>query len=177
MAENTAEYWEKRLSRRTESAASKNPGHMEAIGLVSVHYALLELGLNSFVWGLLGVDEETGATITSQLRGEGALRVLIASLFVAKGHGAMLEEELTRLLSRIGKLGERRNQMIHAVWALGASGETLARIRVAVRNGYRLESIQVRANDIHKLAEELLTAMQDLRDFKERLGYTLGSHI
>ena len=73
--------------------------HYAAVGRVASKWAQLEHQIQELIWGLAGLDELTGACITSQIGGSG--RLMYALLAILEQKGATKDEKPLRSLSEV----------------------------------------------------------------------------
>jgi hypothetical protein len=160
------------------SEADQYPEHLQALGLITVHFALLEFTMASFVWALLDADDRTGSIVTAPQSFRN-LTSLVSALFQEKQHDAGHVKELNELLAKIAGLEERRNEITHSLWGRGDGKETLIREKVTARRGkgYKLITEEVRAESLQAIGADLLEVTSELYAFKQRFGYIVGRHL
>src|SRR5205809_6253592 len=108
------------------------PDHLRAIGDITVNFALLESSLSTFVSQLIGADQRLGQIITTELSFRNL--IALASSFnrfreVAPASVATCEALLNRAL----KAEERRNAVVHSMWAVGHTPASVTRVKVSAK--------------------------------------------
>jgi hypothetical protein len=143
---------------------------LRAIGDVTVSFAALEDAVQSFVRSMLAEHQRVGQIITAELPFKGS-RALASSLYLER-HG---EDDdyaaLRRLLRRAEGMEERRNQIIHSVWAAGDKPHTVTRIKMTAkeRRGAHFAFSEMSATDIEAIASE----MRDIAAALHRFNFDL----
>src|SRR2546428_8736610 len=90
--------------------------HLKAIGQITVNFTLLESQLQFLVWTLIGPDQRLGQTITAELSFR-AVQTVAGSVFRHRYVHSEKIDELSNLLKRVSQVAEKRNQIIHSLWA------------------------------------------------------------
>src|SRR5438552_18941387 len=93
------------------------PEHLQAIGLATVYHTLLQYELAAGLMILLSVSRGHATLLASQLPFGKLLAVLSAA-----AHDSVrdepLRDEFLALLKRASSAEEKRNQLVHSIWAV-----------------------------------------------------------
>jgi hypothetical protein len=132
------------------------PEHLEAIGDITVSFAMLESVLQGLVHTLLGTRLAIAQTVTAEISFKG-LRALAASLWIERyGKAQALTVDFLKLMTRIRAVEEKRNQVTHSLWAANEEGLVLRIKRTAKETrGLELKYDQVAPADLAKIAGEI----------------------
>lgn len=144
--------------------------HLKAIGDITVSFAMLESQIQNLIGSLIYEHQRIGQIITAELSFKN-LRALLISLYLER-HGEDDDfNNLRDFMKRAGQTEDKRNQIIHSVWAAGKDKDHITRIKTTAKekHGIRFkfeevsaESLQEFAKDIKILAEELLRLQLDM---------------
>jgi hypothetical protein len=127
--------------------------HLQAIGLVTVNFAKLENAIEWFIWSLIGQDEGIGLIITTELSFKN-LVALLSSLSRVKIANAEVLAELDRALKQALQADEKRNIILHSLWAQGQTRDTVTRIKKTAKlsKGLQHQVEEMTAEDITSIA-------------------------
>ncbi len=139
---------------------------LEALGRVTYESGHLEHRIQTSIWGLLGLDTDTGRIITTHLTTPIRLHMLRA-LAHEKFDGAFRERLLKRVLKRVETAQTKRNTLVHGYLALREGPKTLA-LTIKARGRLTVEGVIYTAKKINDLADELATATNLLTLFANR---------
>jgi hypothetical protein len=143
--------------------------HLREVGRIVMLFAVLEHGMASFIWSLLGLnsgappelDQRYGQIVTAGLSFRGLLTLLdalfretLTDITTGSVTDPNLLDQWDQLQRRIANTEEQRNVITHSVWAAGDSSDTMTRIKSTVRvsKGLRHQFQQVSAADLHAVA-------------------------
>lgn len=144
--------------------------HLKEIGDITVSFALLEFHIQHLIGSLINEHQRIGQIITAELSFK-SLRALLISLYLER-HGE--DDDFNKLrdfMKRAGQTEEKRNQIVHSVWAAGKDKQYITRIKTTAKEKYGIrfnfEEVSIKdlnefANDIRKLAEELMNFQSDM---------------
>lgn len=140
--------------------------HLEAIGRITVNFALLESTVGFFAWMLLGTDQRLGQAVTAEASFRNQV-ALVSSLFRIRSADKSLVEGLDVVLKSALAAEERRNAITHSVWAAGAGGRTITRIKTTakVAKGLKHQSEQMTADDLSTIAEQIAEAAGNVQEY------------
>lgn len=129
---------------------------LRAIGRITVNFNLVESTLASAIWVLLAVDQFTGQRVTAGLSFRGRLD-LFRSLSDLKLAGTTVHDGALDLVKQLDRLENRRNQVLHSVWASGAGPDDVTRIKFNFKGGKFAISApeDLSASDLDAFADEL----------------------
>jgi hypothetical protein len=94
----------------------KTMPHYAAVGRVASKWAQLDHHIQELIWGLAGLDEMTGACITSQIGNSGRLMDALLALLEQKGATKKALQPLRSLSEVIGIKQRMRNRIVHDPW-------------------------------------------------------------
>lgn len=140
--------------------------HLQAIGQITVNFALLESEISFFVWTWVSKDQRLGQIITAEL----SFRNLVSLLSSIFRHTVSEADKITELEELLGKalmVEEKRNVITHSVWAAGNTPETITRIKTTAKKskGLRHQFEQMSVDDLNKIAEQIAELAQEIRMF------------
>jgi hypothetical protein len=136
------------------------------IGDVTVSFALLESTIQVLIGSLISEHQRIGQIITAEVAFKN-LRALAISLYKER-HGEDGDfVSLRGLMTRAGQLEEKRNQIMHSVWAVGSSTDTVTRIKTTAKekHGVRFHFEDVAEQDLAEVANDLKRLGEDVELF------------
>jgi hypothetical protein len=143
------------------------------LGRTTAHFALLEYDLVALVHHLLGLDDRTARSITSELSFRG-LQNLSYSLVVEKRSDR--EEDFKAVLKLVANSEEKRNQIAHSLWGfdVSASASAIKVIRTKYtakqRSGLRFNREVMTPAAIQKIAMDISIATYEVERFRQHLA-------
>jgi hypothetical protein len=140
------------------------------LGRVAVNFQHLEILLAFFAWHLVPTDQDTGAIITAQLSFDRLLTVF--HLLMKKRIGAKPDhvKELEEISRSASELEQKRNTLMHSVWAADDAGNvTRMKWTASRKKGLSLQSPDTSADDIQEVADDLGEVSRRLMRFTEKL--------
>jgi hypothetical protein len=140
--------------------------HLMQIGDITVSFALLEFVMKSIVGNLLSKDIQIGEIITSEMPFKG-IRVLALSLYIKKYGKDEEYNNLNRLMKLTSKIEERRNQIMHSMWAVGKDTNHIVRIKSSSKEskGLQYKVEEMSEMDLKATAIEIQGVAGDLSRF------------
>jgi hypothetical protein len=140
--------------------------HLKVIGLVTVNFSLLENELAFDIHVLLGLDHRTSQIITAELRFKGLLD-LFSSLCINKMKNETASTELKELVKKVYQVEQKRNSIIHSLWAVGNTGDTITRFKQTAKSskGLHFQYEQVTVEKLQKIADEIAEATAEVHNF------------
>ena len=144
-------------------------GHLNAIGRVTVNFAMLESSVAFLIWQLTGTEQPTAQAITAEL----SFRQLIALASSLYRRYDVVGDDAARfetILNRAVQAEERRNRITHSVWGAGKQRETVTRIKTTAKKSVGLKhqfeqmsvsDLEAEANFIASVADEVQRFMFD----------------
>jgi len=128
---------------------------IEKIGDIVVSFTLLEDVVQSLTYSLITENQQIGRIIIAG-RSFRSLRELLISIYVEKFGKDEEYDELRKLLKRTNKIEEKRNQIVHSVWAAGGTKESIHRIKSTIREktGYQKIFENVTEEDLVNISDE-----------------------
>jgi len=140
--------------------------HLKSIGDITVSFAYLESVIQMFIGSLLNEHQRIGQVITAELSFRN-LRTLAISLYVER-HGKDEDfDKLRAFMIRAAKVEDRRNQIIHSVWAAGKDKDSITRIKATAKkkHGIQFHFEDVSADNLEKFAVEIKVLADELQRF------------
>ena len=109
---------------------------LKALGRITVNFQSCELWISFLTWQLMGAGQDVGRVLTSQLPFNRLCQVCLA-LFDIRETDSDLRARLSELVNRAQKAEERRNALVHSVWASPESPNDTSsmRLKFSVRKG------------------------------------------
>jgi hypothetical protein len=147
--------------------------HLRHIGDMTVSFSLLESVVQQLTGYLVSEQQRIGQIVTAELSFR-SLRALAVSLYLERYGEDARYSTLSELMKRAATLEDRRNQIIHSVWAIkGRDREpnTVTRMKrtAKIQRGLRFQSEDFRPDDIADVASDMKKLAQDILDFSTRL--------
>jgi hypothetical protein len=141
------------------------PEHAQAIGRVTVNFALLEHIVSSFIWGFLG-DQLKGEIVTAELSFRSQV-ALLSSLHKHCVNDPQKNAELEELLKRALSLEEKRNIIVHSYWGTGSKDDTITRLKTTAKisKGLQHQLEEVSVGDLDRIADEIGVLSFDVQSF------------
>jgi hypothetical protein len=136
------------------------------IGDITVSFALLESTIQTLAGSLITDHERIVQIITAELAFRN-LRALTISLYKERyGEDADLLV-LRELMNRTTDLEEKRNQIVHSVWAVGATADTVTRFKMTAKekHGLRFQFTNVAEHDLSDLSIAIKKLAADVQKF------------
>ena len=136
-----------------------------AIGAVTVNFAALEGLLKFFVWAFIGPDQRTGQIVTTEYSFR-KLRAVALGLVKHRVRDAAMVDKCSLLLTRIGSLEERRNQITHSSWSKNKTEKKLVRLKPKLHpsKGWDLTTEWLTVDEVNLVADQLGEAGAELMD-------------
>lgn len=119
-----------------------------------------------FVWSLVEQPQRIGQIITAELSFKNSRAILI-SLYKEK-HGEDSGFRIIKeLMNRAGKIEEKRNQIIHSVWAVGKDANSIKRIKTTAKEkcGLRFKYEDITADDLAEIADDIKKLTSEIQNF------------
>lgn len=150
-------------------------GLLARIGDITVSFALLESTVQTLVLTLIAGDQRIGQIIAAELPFRN-LRALAVSLYKERHGEETGFATLAELMNRAAKLEEKRNQIVHSTWAVGATADTVTRIKTTAkeRSGLRFQFVQVAEQDVADVASDIKGLAADVELFWLHLLEEMG---
>jgi hypothetical protein len=150
------------MAKMTSSASLKND-HLQAIGLITVNFAMLETTIGSGIALFLG---NYGQIVTAELSFKGMV-ALFSSLYRDWTDDPKKLEQLESLLKRVMRAEEKRNIVSHSLWIMGVTDETITRIKTTAKmsKGLKHTFEQVTVRDLEQIADEMAETSADFQAF------------
>jgi hypothetical protein len=139
-----------------------DPGALAAIGKIAVRHGQLDHALKMMVKDLAGVSREEALDAMAGV-GSRQLRTHIKQLYERRfGRGDPLRVRLDALLTRARKATDKRNGLLHGVWAVELDGEAVQQNdEHAFENMPPVEELESVADELWAVAKELNFARLD----------------
>ena len=150
------------------------PQHLQAIGLATVYHTLLQYELADGLMILLAVSRSHATLLASQLPFSKLVAVLSAA-----AHDSIqdetLRDECLALLKRASLAEEKRNQLVHSIWAVPLqllfTDKVLRLKRKPAKSRTMSEQSEVlAAEDVQKIGAELRGVVDDFAYMWSRLS-------
>lgn len=110
---------------------------LRGIGEVVVAFARVELSLQLFLSGLIGAGQPTGQAVASSMSTRG-IRELLPALYSLRVKGRRLPAEdaaaLRAVLRRCAKCEDRRNDLLHSIWAPSGPASAATRMKTTAKS-------------------------------------------
>jgi hypothetical protein len=147
---------------------------LAGIGGICVDFSRLEMMLHFGVWALLGgtgiETQRTGQIVTAELSFQRSIQ-LFASLWRHRFEGRD-DVRLRELCARLSELEQRRNRVVHSVWAAAEKPGAATRIKITARGVFKATTETVTSQELANLSIALTTAVSDILNFLFELNTT-----
>lgn len=158
-----------KTQERLESGIKSQRPHLEAIGLVTVSFALLENELKAGIKSRLQIldrEDELGEALTADLAFQSLLAVF-SSVFRTKLEDPSQIAALELMTARLGEVAARRNQVVHSAWATADAPDRITRRKASVRGGkgVRVQTEELTVEELHDIAAQIERAARDVQLF------------
>ncbi len=141
--------------------------HLKCLGDIIVSFAMLESQIQSLIGSLLRDHQRIHQIITAELSFKN-MRALATSLFIER-NGSDDEDyvNLKKLMIHAGQVEEKRNQILHSIWAAGRNKDTITRMKTTAKekNGIKFHFEDVSANDLEQFSTEIKTLAHDVLSY------------
>ena len=141
--------------------------HLKAIGDITVSFAMLESQIQNLIGSLIYEHQRVGQIITAELSFKN-LRALLISLYLER-HGEDNDfNNLRAFMKRAGQTEDKRNQIIHSLWAAGKDKDHITRIKTTAKekHGIRFKFEEVSAENLQEFAKDIKILSEELLRFK-----------
>lgn len=145
---------------------------LEAIGHITVNFALLEEAISLCIWALIRGEEPIGQIVTAQLSFR-QLVDLFCSLYRFQVSDPTVLDELEGIRKSLHEAEERRNRIIHSGWAaghepgLGFRTKTVAKAKQGLQHQFE----KIRASDVHALADFLARLADQIVELMDKTPF------
>ena len=141
--------------------------HLKAIGDITVSFAMLESQIQYLIGSLIYEHQRIGQIITAELSFKN-LRAILISLYLER-HGE--DDDFIKLrdfMKRAGQTEDKRNQIIHSVWAVGKDKDHITRIKTTAKekHGIRFKFEEVSAENLQEFAKDIIILSEELLSFQ-----------
>jgi len=141
---------------------------MQAIGLIAARFSLLELTVSALIWTLIGTHQRIGRLVTGRL----SFSQLLTLLQLLNNETVEDEDHQRRIkeaISRARKANDRRNEIVHSVWAFAEDPSAITRMKLAVTEtkfdfqaeGLTVKQLRAFATRIQKLSDDFIQLLTD----------------
>lgn len=140
--------------------------HLQAIGQLTANFELLKDTLEYFIWNVIGDDMQLGQIITAHL----SMRQICDTAYSVLAHrtaDGQLLDSFHDLLKQVSGIGDRRNTIVHALWASGATGDVITRLksRAKAGRGFEFSADEVSLGDIQRVADDIARLISEVIQF------------
>jgi hypothetical protein len=161
-----------------QSSLNEYPDHVNAIGMISIENANLEMGLAELLAAVISVPRRVAHAIYFTPRAA-TLRIDIlkeaAAAKLAPNPKASPDSELEtqkrealattiKLTNRAHKAVQKRHDVIHDAWGVDLSGETGSVIRQKIREAAFIDAIPVELQSLTDLVRDFRTLIDEVTD-------------
>jgi len=148
--------------------------HLKQLGRLVVNFSSLEIHMAFIVWNMISTDQNIGKAITSNMSFS-ALNNLFGSLSEIHFKEENLKSDAQTIISKMGELNEKRNQVIHSFWGTNEDNpEIVTRIKFKPKGikGLSIQEEQIGAEKIKILADDIKEGSQLLIQFINKISST-----
>lgn len=142
--------------------------HLKAIGLMIVRISILEGVLLDLVTRLARIDVFDALIIFEHQQFSSKVQSVKALVHSFKLRGRPDLGELTDTLNRVANVGERRNTVVHAYWAVDSKEGALA-VRFSARGQLERKRIPMPPEEIERIADDAMRIKDILTEQINRL--------
>jgi hypothetical protein len=134
------------------------------LGAISVQWAGLEAATFHLFFQCLGIDIVRAQVAFYSHRNGRARRQLALDTFVETHKAEEAHKALEEIMRKIGKLADRRNDLIHHAWATDAQGKRPHRFGIDIRENPSPEH----ENQLKDLFERIDSVTRELTEFQKQ---------
>jgi len=147
---------------------------LKSLGRVVANFALLEVLVSGFISRLVGQEPELGRIIVSGLPFKQKV-TLLSSLYRYRLGGTEELAELERLLDRLSLAEEKRNSIIHSLWAEGQEKDTIRRFKIAAKRsrGLIVYDEELNTQELDEAVNFIASVTYDVQALDERIRQLL----
>jgi hypothetical protein len=147
--------------------------HLKNIGDITVSFALLESSVKTLASSLLGAGQRLGQIVTAELSFK-AIRSLTVSLYLQRNGEDEQLGQLRDLIKRAAAAEEKRNKIIHSLWAAGNDEDSITRMKITAkdRHGICFQFENVSVSQLLEFVGEIQMLAQDFQDFWISLSHS-----
>lgn len=141
--------------------------HLKEIGDITVSFAILESEIQNFISSLIYEHQRVGQIITAEISFKN-LRALLISLYLER-HGEDNDfSNLKDFMKCSGQVEDKRNQIMHSLWAAGKDKDHITRIKTTAKekHGIRFKFEEVSAEALSNFAKEIKVLAGELQKFQ-----------
>jgi len=133
------------------------------LGRVVVSFNYLEMILSMSIWTLLGCDQFTGQCVTAQLPFKGLINAF-CSLWYRRTSDPGIVASVQSLRVRLEAAEQRRNELLHSLWAVGTAQGTSTRFKYSAKakRGWAVQSADLSAADVDAVADEMTVLSKEV---------------
>jgi hypothetical protein len=141
--------------------------YLKAIGDITVSFAMLESQIQYLIGSLINEHQRIGQIITAELSFKN-LRALLISLYLERYGEDDDFSNLREFMKRAGQTEDKRNQIIHSVWAAGKDKDHITRIKTTAKekHGIRFKFEDISAEALHEFAKDIKVLAEELLRFQ-----------
>ncbi|KAA3609237.1 MAG: hypothetical protein DWQ05_22345 [Calditrichaeota bacterium] len=135
----------------------------KAIGKVSNYFSGLETYISSLIWILIGAGKDVGEIITSELSFH-RLTALLRCLFLYRKSDSAEIERMDSILKRANDIEQRRNKVIHSLWAVNSQNDELLRVKTTAKykTGLKYHFDRTNMEELQKLTDDIVYVISDI---------------
>lgn len=142
----------------------------EKIGDIVVSFSLLEDVMQSLTYSLITEDQKIGRIIVAG-RPFRRLRELLIGIYIEKFGKDENFGSLRELLKEAANIEAKRNQIVHSIWAVGDTKDSLRRIKgtIDIASGYRKSFDNLTEKDLIKISDDIKKLAYQIQSFAVEL--------
>jgi hypothetical protein len=141
---------------------AKIDAHHSAVGMIASTWAGFEQLIQLAVWNLAGLDNLTGAAITTQIGNSGRLLDAIIALLRLKGASEEEIKPVNLFAEKIGRRQRQRNRFIHDPWSFRMPHGQPHRFEVSARRDVVSTQIPHTTQELLDFHKEIIALAQEL---------------
>ena len=142
--------------------------HLRLIGLITVNFSWLETVISMGIWKLLGYErqQDIGNIVTSELSFRN-LMALLSALSMYKLSNAKTNAELKKLLKKSAQAEEKRNLIMHSLYATREGPEDVIRMKTTAKvyKGLKYHRERLTIDELSEIADFVAAVAFEFLEF------------
>lgn len=150
--------------------------HFAAIGKIVINWAALELMVDSAIWQIMGIDDDLGASTTSQIGSFDGKMKTLGSILIVRGDLDDVLSKLNKFRNDVQGLLELRNRVVHDGWIGDAKTGVPHRLTLPSGKSKGVPTITYLPYSTEKLNEAVDRIAEHIDRFQEIIRPAIDKH-
>jgi hypothetical protein len=141
---------------------AKMETHYAAVGMVASHWAAFEHRIQWAIWNLAGLDNLTGACITTHIGNSGRMIDALIALLRLKHATEDSITPLRKFAEKVGKKQRQRNRIVHDPWSFRIPSGEAARDELSANREVISTLVPHSTKEVEAFAEDIIALVTEL---------------